>query len=57
MTITRRRFLASLAGIAAVGGNRGSHGPESARATGSPLALPDEVELVLRHPPDHTQGV
>ena len=31
--------------------------PEPARRAAAPLALADEVELVLRHPPDHTQGV
>lgn len=42
---------------AAVGRDRGRHRAEPARGTGAPMALPDEVELVLFHRQDPTQGV
>ena len=41
----------------AMGRDRSGHGAKTARRAAPPLALPDEVELVVLHCRDHTQGV
>lgn len=41
----------------AVRRDRNSHRAETARGTAPTLALSDEVDLIVRHLLDHTQGV